>query len=66
MVVRADTQNQFKDSTAQRRAGSGVRLGLAESRDAVAILPLTTLLEDFHALEALHDVALASKSGRGA
>ena len=37
--------------------GSDVRLGLAETGDAVAFLPLAALLQDGHALEALEDVA---------
>jgi hypothetical protein len=34
-----------------------VGLGLAETEDAVAFLPLAALLEGGHALEALEDVA---------
>lgn len=45
---------------------SGVGLGLAETRDAVAIFPLTPFFEDFDALKAFHDVALSTESGSGA
>jgi len=38
-----------------------VRLGLAETKDPVAGLPLTALPEKFHPLEALQDAALGSK-----
>jgi hypothetical protein len=44
----------------------GVRFGLAETRDPVAGFPLAAFLEDFDALKALHDVAFAAQSGRGA
>jgi hypothetical protein len=43
-----------------------LRLGLAQTRDAVAILPLTAFLEDFDALKALHDVAFTAQGGSGA
>jgi hypothetical protein len=43
-----------------------VRLRLAQTRDAVAFLPLAAFLEDFDALEALHDIALATQRGRRA
>jgi hypothetical protein len=45
---------------------SGVRLGLPEAGDPVAIFPLTALLEDFDALKALHNIALAAQIGRRA
>jgi len=38
--------------------GSNVRLRLAETLHAIAVLPLATLLEDGDALEALEDVTL--------
>jgi hypothetical protein len=45
---------------------SGVGLGLTETRDAVAVFPLTPFFEDFDALKAFHDVALSTESGSGA
>jgi hypothetical protein len=44
-------------------AGSDVRLGLAETLDAVADFPLAAFLEDFDALEALQDVAFHDEAG---
>jgi hypothetical protein len=44
-------------------AGLGFGLGLAQAGDAVAFLPLTTLLEHGYALEALEDVALNDDAG---
>ena len=43
-----------------------VGLGLAQTRNAVAVFPLTAFLEDFDALEALHDIAFAAQGGRAA
>ena len=40
--------------------------GFVEARDAVAILPLAAFLEEFGALEALEDIALATEGGRRA
>ena len=37
-----------------------LRLGLAETGDAIAVLPLAALFEKFGALEALEDIALAT------
>ena len=45
---------------------SGVRLGLAETGDPVAVFPLAAFLEDFSALKTLEDIALAAQSGRRA
>jgi hypothetical protein len=46
-------------------AGSGVRLGLAQSGHAVPLFPLTAFFEDFHALKALEDAAFAAEHGGG-
>jgi hypothetical protein len=46
--------------------GSHVGFGFAEAGDAVAVLPLAAFLEDFGALEAFEDIALAAKGGRRA
>jgi hypothetical protein len=46
-----------------RRVGSDVRLGLAQTRDAVAGFPLAAFLEDRDALEALQDVAFHDETG---
>jgi hypothetical protein len=43
-----------------------IRLGFAETGNAVAVLPLAALFEEFGALEALEDIALAAESGRRA
>ena len=40
------------------------RLGLAQARDAVSILPLTALLQDLHPFETLQHVALSSERAR--
>ena len=45
------------------RDGSDVGLGLTETLDAIAGLPLATLLEDIHALKALQDVAFDDEAG---
>jgi hypothetical protein len=42
---------------------SDVGLGLAQTLDAVAFLPLASLLEQVHALEALEDVAFDRAGG---
>jgi len=39
----------------------GFRLGLAQTRDAVAIFPLAAFLEEFGALKTLENIALAPK-----
>ena len=39
------------------------RLGLAEARDPVAFLPLTTFLQEFSAFKTLEYVAFAAQSG---
>ena len=39
------------------------RLGLAEARNAVAFLPLTTFLQEFSAFKTLEYVAFAAQSG---
>jgi hypothetical protein len=41
-----------------------VRLGLAQTGDAIAGLPLAALFKKFHALETLEDIALAAQGGR--
>lgn len=41
-----------------------VRLGLAQTLNAVAGLPLATFLEQVHPLEAFEDVALNDDTGR--
>ena len=51
------------DPTVQRFSRSGFRLGLAETRDAVAFFPLTALFEEFGAFETLEDIALATQGG---
>lgn len=43
---------------------SSVWLGFAETRNAVAVFPLTAFLEDFRAFETLENIALAAKGGR--
>jgi hypothetical protein len=43
-----------------------VRLGFTEAGDAVAFLPLAAFLENFDALEALENIALATQGGRRA
>jgi hypothetical protein len=43
-----------------------LRLGLAETGDAVAGLPLAAFLEEFGALKTLEDIAFAAQSGRRA
>jgi hypothetical protein len=48
----------------QRFNESRFRFRLAQTRDAVASLPLAAFLEKFRALETLEDIALAAKSGR--
>jgi hypothetical protein len=45
---------------------SRVRFRFAQTRNAVAGLPLAALFEKFSALETLEDVALAAKGGRRA
>ena len=51
---------------AARRERSGVRLGLAQSGDAIAWFPLTPLLEQRDALESFEDIALGTQRGGGA
>jgi len=58
--------NRLYDLTIQRFNGLRVGLSFAQTRYAVAGLPLAALLEKFRALEALEDIALAAKSGRRA
>jgi len=45
---------------------SGSRFRLAETGDAVAILPLAAFFEQLDALEAFEDIALAADGGRRA
>jgi hypothetical protein len=45
------------------RHSSGFRLGFAETRDAVAGLPLAAFLEEFGALKTLENIAFATKGG---
>ena len=45
---------------------SDVGLGFAEAGDAVAVLPLAAFFQDFDALEAFEDIALAAEGGRRA
>ena len=47
------------------RDGLGVGLGLAETLDAVAGLPLAALLQQGHALEALEDIAFDDETAAG-
>jgi hypothetical protein len=42
---------------------SRFRFRLAETRDTVAVFPLTALLEEFGALKTLEDIALATQGG---
>jgi hypothetical protein len=58
--------NRLYDLTIQRFNKSGVRLGFAETRDAVALFPLAAFLEDFRAFKTLEDIALAAQGGRRA
>jgi hypothetical protein len=58
--------NRLYDLTIQRFNGLRVGLRLAQTRDAVAGLPLAAFLEKFGALETLEDIALAAKGGRRA
>ena len=58
--------NRLYDLTIQRFNELRVRFRLAQTRDAVAGLPLAAFLEKFRALETLEDIALAAKSGRRA
>jgi hypothetical protein len=53
-------------STVEQFNGLYLRLRLAEAGDAVAVLPLAAFLEEFGALEALEDIALAPEGGRRA
>ena len=48
------------------RVRSSVWLGLAQTGDPVASLPLAALLKDFDALKALQDVAFPAQYGRRA
>ena len=48
------------------RHGLHVRFRFAEAGDAVAFLPLAAFLEEFGALKALEDIALAAEGGRRA
>ena len=50
----------------QRFNASRLRLRLAQTRDAVAGLPLAAFFEKFGAFKTLEDIALAAKSGRRA
>jgi len=47
----------------ERPANSDVRLGLAETLNAIAGFPLATFAEDLDALEALQDVTLNNQTG---
>jgi hypothetical protein len=50
-------------STLQLGNESRFRLRFAETRDAVAVLPLATFLEEFRAFKTLQDIALATQGG---
>ncbi len=58
-------KKQAAETACQKRepTGSDVGLGLAEALDAIARLPLTALLEEVDALEALEDVAFHDEAG---
>ena len=59
----------FLERSEPRYLGSCVLhlgLSLAQPGNAVAILPLAAFLEEFGALEALEDIALATEGGRRA
>ena len=42
---------------------SGVRLGLTETRNPVAVLPLAAFLEQFRALKTLEHISFAAQRG---
>jgi hypothetical protein len=42
---------------------SGVRLGLTETRNAVAVFPLAAFLEQFRALKTLEHISFAAQRG---
>lgn len=63
-VTRAEDHQTFKPPATNHT--SRVGLGLAETRDAVAVLPLTPFFKDFDALKAFHNVALSTEGGSGA
>jgi hypothetical protein len=58
--------NRLYDLTIQRFNELRVRFRFAQTRDAVAVLPLAAFLEEFGALKALEDIALAAQRGRRA
>jgi hypothetical protein len=68
-MVRVARLGKKKAGSGKLPAGAGneiasdVGLGLAQTHDAVARLPLTTLLEHIEALEALQDVAFDDEAG---
>ena len=45
--------------------GLDVSFGLAQTQDAIAFLPLATLLEEADALEALEDIAFDDEAATG-
>jgi hypothetical protein len=56
---------QWKDCLPERKEKRlDVGLGFAETLNAIARLPLTPLLEQVYALEALEDVAFDDEAGR--
>jgi len=58
--------NRLYDLTIQRFNELRFRFGFAQTRDAVAGLPLAAFFEKFRALETLEDIALAAQRGRRA
>ena len=58
--------NRSDDLIIQRFNALRVWFGFAQTRDAVASLPLAAFLEKFSALKTLEDIALAAKGGRRA
>jgi len=65
--MRNQTFGGFKPQSAVRVPHlSGFRLGLAETRDAVAGFPLAAFLEEFGALKTLENIAFAAQGGRRA
>jgi hypothetical protein len=56
-----------RESSRPSRGGeSGIRLGFAQTGDAVAFLPLAAFFKEANALEALENIAFATRGGNGA
>ena len=61
--IPAGKWNEWLKSQFKMREKSGLCLGLAQPRNSLAFLPITTLLQDLQALKALQYVPLAAQSG---